>query len=357
MGIGDVTEPLVPVVTAAMHAATREMGTPNGFRGYEDSGVGYMFLREAIVGYYASQGVTIGVDDIFVSDGAKCDVANIQEIFSPTAVVATQSPVYPVYLDTNIMAGRTVYFMECTPENDFSPPPPTDYKPDLIYLCYPNNPTGATASKEYLRKWVEYALINRAIIIFDAAYEAYITEPGIPHSIYEVPNAERCAIELRSFSKHAGFTGVRCAYMVIPKELKADGVEVNPVWRRRHCTKFNGVSYITQRGAEAALSEPGLRQVQEQVDDYMKRAGIIRSGLERMGLEVYGGKNAPYIWIKAPGGMNSWNFFDILLTEAHVVGTPGSGFGDAGERFLRLTSFAPLEDINKALEQIKAVSW
>ena len=368
MGIGDVTQPLAPAVIEAMKKAVDEMGRIETFRGYDDSGVGYEFLRQAIKkNDFESRGVDIDIDEIFVSDGAKCDTGNMQEVFGLDNVIAVSDPVYPVYVDTNVMAGRTggpaeqgkyegIVYMPCTEENGFVPDLPKE-KVDLIYLCFPNNPTGAVATKEQLKKWVDYARDNKAIILFDAAYEAFISEADIPHSIYEIDGAKEAAIEFRSFSKSAGFTGVRCAFTVIPKQLKAytkDGraVEVAPIWKRRHCTKFNGVSYVTQAGAAAVYSQQGKEQNQRIIDIYMTNAKLIRETLSRLGYTVYGGLNAPYIWLKTPNGVSSWEFFDILLNKAHVVGTPGVGFGSAGEGYFRLTAFATPDNVKEALERI-----
>ena len=372
MGIGDVTQPLAPAVTEAMKKAVEEMGRKETFRGYDDGGIGYEFLRKAISeNDFASRGVEIDIDEIVISDGAKCDIGNIQEIFALGNVIAVSDPVYPVYVDTNVMAGRTggpaeqgryegIIYMPCTERNNFVPAPPKE-KADLIYLCFPNNPTGAVATKEQLSEWVEYAGKNKAIILFDAAYEEFISEPDIPHSIFEVDGAREVAIEFRSFSKTAGFTGVRCAFTVVPKQLKAytkDGraVEVGPIWKRRQCTKFNGVSYITQVGAAAVYTEQGKKQIQETIDIYMGNACLIRDTLTRIGYTVYGGVNAPYIWLKTPEGTGSWEFFDKLLTQAHVVTTPGAGFGAAGEGFVRLTAFGQPDDVKEALERIREIS-
>ncbi|MHC4680293.1 MAG: LL-diaminopimelate aminotransferase [Planctomycetota bacterium] len=372
MGIGDVTQPLAPAVVEAMKKAVEEMGRAESFRGYDDGGIGYEFLREAIRDNdYKARGVDIDIDEIIVSDGAKCDTGNVQEIFGLDNVVAVSDPVYPVYVDTNVMAGRTggpagqgryegIVYMPCTEENDFVPEPPAE-KVDLIYLCFPNNPTGAVATTEQLAKWVDYAQQNKAIILFDAAYEAFISDPEIPHSIYEVDGAKEVAIEFRSFSKTAGFTGVRCAFTVVPKQLKAykkDGgaVEVAPIWKRRHCTKFNGVSYVTQAGAAAIYTGEGKKQVKKTIDVYMGNAKLIHETLGEIGYTVYGGLNAPYSWLKTPDGVSSWEFFDMLLNKAHVVSTPGAGFGSAGEGFLRLTAFGQPENVKEALERIKAIS-
>ncbi len=371
MGIGDVTQPLAPAVVEAMKKAVDEMGRSETFRGYDDGGIGYEFLRQAIRDNdYKSRGVNIDIDEIIVSDGAKCDTGNMQEVFGLDNVVAVSDPVYPVYVDTNVMAGRTggpakqgryegIVYMPCTEENNFVPDLPKE-KVDLIYLCFPNNPTGAVATKKQLKKWVDYARENKAIILFDAAYEAFISEADIPHSIYEIDGAKEAAIEFRSFSKTAGFTGLRCAFTVIPKKLKAytkDGraVEVAPIWKRRHCTKFNGVSYVTQTGAAAVYSPQGKEQNQRIIDIYMTNAKRIRETLSRIGYTVYGGVNAPYIWLKTPNGVSSWEFFDTLLNKAHVVITPGAGFGSAGEGFVRLTAFATPENVKEALERFQKV--
>jgi LL-diaminopimelate aminotransferase len=367
MGIGDVTQPLAPAVLEAMHRAVDEMGRQETFRGYDDSGVGYEFLRQAIADNdFAVRGVEIDLDEVFVSDGTKSDTGNMQEIFGTDNVVAVADPVYPVYVDTNVMAGRTgpagdegqfagIVYMPATNQNGFVPAPPQG-PVDMIYLCFPNNPTGAVARKEDLARWVEYARANKAVIFFDAAYEAYIQDPTIPHSIYEIEGARDVAIEFRSCSKTAGFTGVRCAYSIVPKQLKAytkDGraVQVNPIWRRRHTTKFNGVSYITQRGAEAIYSAPGRRQVQQTIDLYMANAGLIRDTLTKLGYTVYGGLNAPYIWVRTPKGLGSWEFFDLLLNQANVVCTPGAGFGPAGEGYVRLTAFGLPQNVREALDR------
>jgi LL-diaminopimelate aminotransferase len=371
MGIGDITQPLAPAVIKAMKEAVEQMGRKETFRGYDDSGVGYDFLREAIQkNDYEARGVKIDTDEIFVSDGAKCDTSNMQEIFGLDNIVAVTDPVYPVYVDTNVMAGRTgaagqngqyekIVYMPCTAENDFVPALPESHV-DLIYLCFPNNPTGAVATKEQLKKWVDYAKENKAIILFDAAYEAFISNEQIPHSIYEIAGAKEVAIEFRSFSKTAGFTGVRCAFSIVPKKLNAyrkDGsaVEVGPIWARRHCTKFNGVSYISQAGAAAVYSPEGKEQCRRIIDIYMSNAALIRKSLTDLGYTVYGGINAPYIWMKTPEGSGSWEFFDVLLKKANVVGTPGAGFGPSGEGYLRLTAFAQPENVKEAMKRFAAV--
>lgn len=372
MGIGDVTRPLAPAVIEGMKKAVEQMGFNETFKGYDDGGVGYEFLREAIADNdYKARGVDINIDEIFISDGAKCDTGNLQEVFGLDNVVAVSDPVYPVYVDTNVMAGRTgaaagqgryegIVYMPCTEDSDFVPEPP-DEKVDLIYLCFPNNPTGAVATKDQLTKWVDYARRNKAIILFDAAYEAFIADPEIPHSIYEVDGAKDVAIEFRSFSKTAGFTGVRCAFTVVPKQLKAEtkdgrAVDVAPIWKRRHCTKFNGVSYITQAGAAAIYTDQGKEQIKETIAGYMANATLIRETLGKAGYIVYGGVNAPYIWLKTPDGIGSWEFFDLLLNKAHVVGTPGAGFGSAGEGYFRLTAFGKPKNVREALERITEMS-
>jgi LL-diaminopimelate aminotransferase len=371
MGIGDVTEPLAPAVVEAMKKAADEMGRAETFHGYDDGGIGYEFLREAIrKNDFASRDVEVELDEIFISDGAKCDTGNIQEIFGLDNIVAVTDPVYPVYVDTNVMAGRTggpagqgrydgIVYMPCTEANGFVAEPPKQ-KADIIYLCFPNNPTGAVATKQQLAGWVEYARKNKAIILFDAAYEAYISNPKIPHSIYEIDGAKEVAIEFRSFSKTAGFTGVRCAFTVIPKQLRAytkagKPVDVNPIWGRRHCTKFNGVSYVTQAGAAAVYSPQGKKQVRRIIEIYMANAKLIRETLAKLGYTIYGGVNAPYLWLKTPNGTGSWEFFDLLLNKAHVVCTPGAGFGAAGEGFVRLTAFGRPDSVREALERFAKI--
>ena len=369
LGIGDVTRPIVPACVEAMHKAIDEMGTANGFKGYGPE-QGYEFLREAIVeNDYRRRGIDIKKDEIFISDGAKCDCGNIVDIFSEDNKVAITDPVYPVYLDTNVMSGRSgkfdakaskyenIIYLPITEENDFKPELPKE-KVDMIYLCFPNNPTGTVLSKEELKKWVDYASKNNSIILYDSAYEAFITEENIPHSIYEIEGAKDVAIEFKSFSKNAGFTGVRCAYVVIPKELKGfskDGREcgINKLWNRRTCTKFNGVSYIVQRGAEATFSERGKEEIKENINYYMENAKIIKQGLEEAGFKVYGGVNSPYVWLKVPKNISSWEFFDKLLEEVNIVGTPGSGFGPSGEGYFRLTAFGTRENTIEAMKRIK----
>mgnify|MGYP000391838207 FL=1 len=373
LGIGDVTLPLVPAVIQAIHRATDEMARAETFMGYSPY-QGYDFLIEKIIRYdYNSRGIELSRDEVFISDGAKSDTANMQEIFGVDNTVAVTDPVYPVYVDSNAMTGRlgdydsksgrwtNLVYLPCTAENDFIPSLP-DRKVDLIYLCYPNNPTGTTLTKEQLKKWVDYARENRAIILFDAAYEAYISQPEIPHSIYEVEGAKEVAIEFRSFSKTAGFTGTRCAYTVVPKMLKGytksgEPVDLNALWNRRQTTKFNGVAYIVQRGAEAVYSEEGQAQIREVIAYYMENARIIREGIASLGIKVFGGVNAPYIWLKTPEGYDSWQFFDKLLKDAHVVGTPGVGFGPSGEGYFRLTAFGSRENTLRAIERIKKLNF
>lgn len=364
LGIGDVTQPLAPAIIEALHGAVDEMAHAETFHGYAPD-LGYDFLREAIVkNDYEPRGCAIAADEIFVSDGAKCDSSNIQEIFSADSKIAVCDPVYPVYVDSNVMAGRTgaydpktetwsdVIYMPCTAANDFVPELPKE-TPDLIYLCYPNNPTGATLTKDQLQEWVDYANKNGSVIIYDAAYEAYISQENVPHSIYECTGARTCAIELRSFSKNAGFTGTRLGFTVIPKELKCGDVSLHALWARRHGTKYNGAPYIVQKAGEAVYSEQGKAQLKEQVAYYMKNAKAIREGLAAAGYEVSGGVDAPYIWMQTPDGMSSWEFFDYLLEKANVVGTPGSGFGPSGEGCFRLTAFGTYENTLAAVERIK----
>lgn len=367
LGIGDVTRPLPEAVIKGLHTAVDEMADARTFRGYGPE-QGYAFLIEKIIATdYAPLGVTLDVDEIFVSDGSKSDVGNIQEIFGVDNVVAITDPVYPVYLDTNVMAGRTgelaggkfagVTYLTCNAENNFTPELPEE-RADIIYLCFPNNPTGTTLPKEELKKWVDYAKANGSVILYDAAYEAYIQEPGIPHSIYEIEGAKEVAIEFRTFSKNAGFTGTRCAFTVVPKTVMAatkDGGQypLNKLWNRRQTTKFNGVPYIIQRGAEAVYTPEGQQQIKELIDYYMVNAKTIREGLQSIGLDVFGGVNAPYIWLKTPKGYDSWSFFDKLLTEVNIVGTPGAGFGPAGEGYFRLTAFGSQESTQEAIDRIK----
>lgn len=367
LGIGDVTQPLAPAIIDSLHKAVDEMAARETFHGYAPD-LGYEFLRSAIAkNDYAARGADIAIDEIFVSDGAKCDSGNIQEIFSINNKIAVCDPVYPVYVDTNAMAGRTgiynketelwsdVIYMPCKAENGFAPELPEEV-PDIIYLCFPNNPTGATIKKSQLQEWVDYANKTGAVIIYDAAYEAYISEEDVPHTIYECEGAKTCAIELKSFSKNAGFTGTRLGYAVVPKALKdSDGNSLNALWARRHGTKFNGAPYIIQRAGEAVYSAEGKKQTKEQIAYYMNNARIIKEGLKEAGFTVSGGVNAPYIWLTVPDGMTSWEFFDYLLANANVVGTPGSGFGPSGEGYFRLTAFGTYENTIEALNRIKAL--
>ncbi|MHC4337622.1 MAG: LL-diaminopimelate aminotransferase [Planctomycetota bacterium] len=371
LGIGDVTQPLAPAVIQAMHRAVDEMSKQETFHGYDHGHIGYEFLREAVTeNDFKARGVQIDIDEIFISDGAKCDTANIQEIFGTDNVVAVTDPVYPVYVDTNVIAGRTgpandngqydkIVYMPCTAENSFVPALP-DERVDLVYLCFPNNPTGAVATAEQLKQWVDYARRHKAIILFDAAYESFIADPDIPHSIYEIDGAKDVAIEFRSFSKTAGFTGVRCAFTIVPKQLKAsqkDGapVDVNALWYRRQSTKFNGVPYITQVAAVAVYTPEGRKQCRRIIDIYMNNAKLICESLARLGYEVYGGVNAPYIWMRTPDGLSSWDFFDRLLQKANVIGTPGAGFGPSGQGYFRLTAFARPDDVKEAMQRFAAI--
>ncbi len=367
LGIGDVTEPIAPAVIAAMHKAVDEMAERENFKGYGPE-QGYDFLRNLIAeNDYQSRGAKIDANEIFVSDGSKCDTGNLQEIFDIANVIAVQDPVYPVYVDTNVMAGRTgaslesgayegIVYMPCTEENGFVPQLP-DRAVDLIYLCYPNNPTGAAATKQQLKTWIDYAKKNKAIILFDAAYEAYITDSQMPHSIYEIDGARDVAIEFRSYSKTAGFTGLRCAFTVIPQGLCAytkDGraAELHPIWNRRHCTKFNGVSYVTQCAAAATYSKQGKKQIRKSIDLYLNNARVIREQLKKLGYKVFGGVNAPYVWVQTPNRLGSWEFFDLLLSRANVVVTPGAGFGAAGEGYFRISAFNSPENVEKAMQRI-----
>lgn len=366
LGIGDVTRPLPPASIEAMHRAVDELSRSETFRGYGPE-QGYDFLIESILRHdYASRGISLSPSEVFVSDGAKSDTGNIGDILGQDNTIGVTDPVYPVYIDSNVMAGRSgeldngkwsnVTYMPCTAENGFIPALP-DKRVDVIYLCYPNNPTGTTLTRAELKKWVDYALANDAIIMYDAAYEAYISEEDVPHSIYEIKGAKKVAIEFRSFSKTAGFTGVRCGYTIVPKEVTAvtesgERVSLNHLWNRRQCTKFNGTSYVTQRGAEAIYTPEGRQQIQETIRYYMENARIMRQGLQSTGFQVYGGVNAPYIWLKTPEGTTSWQFFDRLLHEVHIVGTPGVGFGPSGEGYFRLTAFGQREDTLRAMERI-----
>ena len=367
MGIGDVTQPLAPAVIEAMHKAVDEMAHKATFHGYGPE-QGYSFLIDAIIkNDYAARGIFIEPSEVFISDGAKSDCGNIGDMLRHDNSIGVMDPVYPVYIDSNVMSGRTgtfqdgrwsdVVYIPCTEKNHFIPDLPSR-RVDILYLCYPNNPTGTTLSKEELKKWVNYAMANDAIIMYDSAYEAYIQDPSIPHSIYEIKGAKKVAIEFRSFSKTAGFTGVRCGYTIVPKELHAftlsgERVALNRLWNRRQCTKFNGTSYITQRGAEAVYSAAGKRQIKETIQYYMTNARIMKEGLRNCGLTVYGGDNAPYLWLKTPDNLSSWKFFDKLLYEVKIVGTPGVGFGPSGEGYLRLTAFGDRDDTIEAMERLR----
>ncbi|HWS00721.1 MAG TPA: LL-diaminopimelate aminotransferase [Prolixibacteraceae bacterium] len=372
MGIGDVTQPLTPTIIKAFHEGVDEMSAADTFKGYGPE-QGYEFLRQAIAeNDYHARGVQISADEIFVSDGSKCDTGNIQEVFGSDNKIAICDPVYPVYADTTVMSGKTgtcqsngyfdgIIYMPCNEENGFLPELPAE-RPDLIFLCFPNNPTGTVASREILEKWVDYALKNQCIILYDAAYEAFITDPSIPHSIYEIEGARKVAIEFRSFSKTAGFTGTRCAFTVIPEELMAydgDGRPhpVKPLWMRRHTTKFNGVSYPVQKAAAAIYSEEGAKEVKAVINYYLENARIMLNSLQEQGYTVFGGVNAPYVWVKTKKGLTSWEFFDHLLNEANVVGTPGSGFGPSGEGYFRFSAFAERANVVKAMERLKLLNF
>ncbi len=372
MGIGDVTQPLTPAILKAFHEGVEEMGDKDTFKGYGPE-QGYDFLRQAIAkNDYQQRGVDISADEIFVSDGSKCDTGNIQEIFGNENIIAICDPVYPVYADTTVMSGKTgicqsngyfdnIVYMPCNEANGFIPDLP-ETRPDLIFLCFPNNPTGTVASKDTLKKWVDYAIANKSIILYDAAYEAYITEDAIPHSIFEIKGAKNVAIEFRSFSKTAGFTGTRCAFTVIPNELFAydqqgNPVAVKPLWMRRHTTKFNGVSYPVQKAAAAVYSDEGKKEVKGLISYYLENARIIRDSLSDQGYTVFGGINAPYVWVKTKKNLTSWEFFDKLLNETNVVGTPGSGFGPSGEGYFRFSAFAERENVLKAMARIKNLNY
>ncbi|MCX7747415.1 MAG: LL-diaminopimelate aminotransferase [Clostridia bacterium] len=368
LGIGDVTRALPPAVIDSLHKAVDEMSVEDTFKGYGPE-QGYSFLIQKVIEYdYLPRGIKLDEDEVFISDGSKCDTGNIQEIFGIDNKIAVTDPVYPVYVDTNVMAGRTgvinesgrfenITYLSCNAENHFVPELPKN-RVDIIYLCFPNNPTGMTISKEELKKWVEYAKANQSIILYDAAYEAYITEKDIPHSIYEIEGAKEVAIEFRSFSKNAGFTGTRCAYTVVPKEVmaytsKGEAYPLNKLWNRRQTTKFNGVPYIIQKGAAAVYTEEGQKQIKALINYYMTNAKTIREGLKSVGLQVFGGVNAPYIWLKTPNGLDSWAFFDKLLNEANIVGTPGVGFGPSGQGYFRLTAFGSQESTEEAVSRFK----
>lgn len=367
LGIGDVTRPLPPAVIEALHKAVDEMGKAETFRGYGPEH-GYEFLRKAIVeNDFQSRGIDLDIDEVFVNDGAKSDTGNFGDILGPENTICLTDPIYPVYIDSNVMGGRAGQFLgnawsritycPCTASNNFIPSLPC-HSVDLIYLCYPNNPTGTTLCRSELEKWVDYARSNNSLLLYDAAYEAYITQPDVPHSIYEIPGAKECAVEFHSYSKTAGFTGLRCGYTVVPKALKVraasgEDVSLNQLWNRRQCTKFNGTAYIVQRAAEAIYSEAGKRQVRETINYYMTNASIMRESLTAAGLNVFGGINAPYIWLQTPDGISSWDFFERLLHEVHVVSTPGVGFGPSGEGYIRLTAFGTREDCEEAMARIK----
>lgn len=371
LGIGDVTQPLVPAVIDAMHRAVDDLAHAETFHGYGPEN-GYDFLIDEIIHHdYERRGIHLDRDEVFISDGAKSDVANIQEIFRTDCQIAISDPVYPVYLDTNVMAGRTgefqdgqfagVEYLPCTPDGNFNPTFPTK-DVDLIYLCSPNNPTGTALTREQLQAWVDFARQHDAIILYDSTYEAYITEENIPHSIYEIEGAKEVAIELRSFSKTAGFTGVRCAYTVVPKEAmgrtqSGERQALNPLWNRRQSTKFNGASYITQRGAAAIFTPEGQAQIKEQIRYYQENARLLREAFAKAGLTVYGGVNAPYVWVQTPGNMTSWEFFDLLLERCHIVGTPGAGFGPHGEGYFRVTAFGSREGVHKAMERLETLTF
>ncbi|MCR4881247.1 MAG: LL-diaminopimelate aminotransferase [bacterium] len=352
LGIGDVTLPLCPAVIEAMHSAVDEMGKKETFKGYGPE-QGYDFLKTSIRNYYQNRNVTLALDEIFISDGAKSDLGNILDLFDKDNTVLIPDPVYPVYVDTNIMANRKIFYINANEENDFLPVPDCEERCDLIYICSPNNPTGAVYNREQLSAWVDYANKNGAIILFDAAYESFISDENLPRSIYEIDGAKQCAIEFCSFSKTAGFTGTRCGYTVVPKELVFDNMSLNKMWLRRQTTKFNGVPYIVQKGAAAVFTDKGQKQIQENLNYYKQNAKVIADTLDRLNIKYTGGKNSPYIWLKCPNNLNSWDFFDLLLTKAGVVGTPGAGFGKNGEKYFRLTSFNTLEKTKEAMERFE----
>ncbi len=354
LGIGDVTLPLAPVVVDAMKKASDEMGVAASFRGYGEE-QGYAFLRNAVANYYSLKNVDFDENDVFISDGAKSDLGNILDIFDVNNTILVPDPVYPVYVDTNIMAGRNIKFMKGNVENSFLPMPDNDVKADIIYLCSPNNPTGAVYNSEQLKCWVDYAIKNDAIILYDAAYEAFIADTNLPTSIYQIDGAKECAIEFSSLSKTAGFTGTRCGYTVVPKELMRNNVSLNKLWLRRQTTKFNGVPYIVQRGAEAVFTPEGQQQTRDAISYYMNNAKVIADTLREMDIWFCGGENSPYIWLKCPGGMSSWEFFDYLLANANVVGTPGAGFGANGEGFFRLTAFGNNDNVIEAMRRFKSL--
>lgn len=354
LGIGDVTLPLAASVTEAMHRAVEEQGRKESFHGYIPSEQGYEFLREAIRSYYAKNGVALSLSEIFVSDGAKSDLGNLLDLFDVDNTVLVPDPVYPVYVDDNVMAGRTIRYMAATADNGFLPMPDENTEGDIVYLCSPNNPTGATYSVEQLKVWVDWAKAHDALILFDAAYECFVTEPGLARSIYQVEGAKEVAVEVCSFSKIAGFTGTRCGYTVVPEAIVKEGQSLNRMWLRRQTTKFNGVAYVVQRGAEAVFTEQGMKEIQDNLNYYRGNAAVIAAALDECGVWYCGGKNSPYIWLKCPGGMDSWQFFDWLLERAGVVGTPGAGFGACGEGYFRLTAFGDAARTREAAERIKA---
>ena len=355
LGIGDVTQPLAPSIIKGMGAAVAEMADAKTFRGYCDDAEGYEFLRQAVADHYARLGAKVGIDEVFISDGAKSDLGNFLDILAPDSVALIPDPVYPAYVDTNIMAGHEVVYTHGSIENGFAPLPDDSVDADIVYICSPNNPTGAVYTADGLAAWVEYALAHNALIIFDSAYEAFIRQDCLPHTIYEIDGAELCAVEISSLSKRAGFTGVRCGFTVVPKTLSVADGDLNALWRRRQNTKFNGVPYIVQRAAESAFSEIGRKETAAQVDAYLENARILGDAFDEMGIEYTGGKNAPYIWARCPKGMRSWDFFDLLLEKAQVVGTPGVGFGPAGEGYLRFSAFGRADDCREAVVRIRAV--
>ena len=354
LGIGDVTRPLVPAVVDAMSAAVAEMGRESSFRGYGEE-QGYGFLRSAVCGYYAEKGVSLSENEVFISDGAKSDLGNILDIFDAENTVLIPDPVYPVYVDTNIMAGRKITYIAGNADNNFLPMPDNDVSADIIYLCSPNNPTGAVYSKSQLEIWVNYARSQGAVILFDSAYESFVSDRNLPTSIYQIEGAKECAIEFCSLSKTAGFTGTRCGYTVVPADLIRSGMSLNKMWLRRQTTKFNGVPYVVQRGAEAVFTDVGLAQARKNITAYLKNAHMITATLDELGIWYTGGKNAPYVWMKCPNNVSSWEFFDYLLENAGIVGTPGSGFGSNGEGYFRLSAFGSCENITKAMEKLKTI--
>lgn len=354
LGIGDVTLPLVPAVIEAMHDAVSEMGKAETFKGYGDY-PGYDFLRQAVCDYYAHKDISLDISEVFISDGAKSDIGNILDIFDVDNTVIIPDPVYPAYVDTNVMAGRKILFIDGSEDNSFLPLPDEKTEGDIVYICSPNNPTGAVYTKDQLKMWVDWALERQAVILFDSAYEAFIRDPGLPESIYQVPGARKCAIEFCSLSKTAGFTGVRCGYTIVPNKLVRDDVPLNKLWYRRQSTKFNGVPYVVQRGAEAVFTDMGLKQISEQISYYLENARIMADALAELGIWFTGGRNSPYIWLKCLNGMSSWEFFDFLLNNCGVVGTPGEGFGKNGEGFFRLTAFGSRENVIEAMERIRKI--